>query len=303
MNAAHEAGHRYLKSGETTGVEVRRRSNETRQDDKANRGPRTEKVRELFHSLLSAESYPRGVQFLTELADAGLSLIYPSVCQLCHAQRAGPGEGYVCLPCRSRVKLIQPPLCNCCGMPFQGDISHVFTCAECHRWKPAFSRARAAAVAKGTLLEAIHKYKYESGLWLEPFLTGLLIRQAAPELSTAGWDAIVPVPLYPAKERERGFNQAERLARQLSRAAGIPLQKGFVRRHIPTPTQTRLSREERRQNVSRAFRVPSSGRVRGQRIVLVDDVFTTGATTHACASALIQAGAAEVCVWTVARGT
>jgi len=112
----------------------------------------------------------------------------------------------------------------------------------------------------------------------------------------------VPIPLHATKEREREFNQAERLARRLSRATGIPVARGLVRRVVATRTQTRLSREERIANVRHAFAMGKGKRLDGERIVLLDDVFTTGATSSACARVLRAAGAGEVCVWTVARG-
>jgi ComF family protein len=130
----------------------------------------------------------------------------------------------------------------------------------------------------------------------------LLISKAAPDLARHAWDVIVPVPLYPARQRHREFNQAQRLARCLSKATGIPLASNCLRRVLPTDTQTRLSRKERRENVKHAFGLGGTKRLDRARIVLVDDVFTTGATTNACARILKRAGAAEVCVWTLARG-
>jgi ComF family protein len=104
------------------------------------------------------------------------------------------------------------------------------------------------------------------------------------------------------KHREREFNQAERLANHLSAATGIPLNDKLLRRVMPTPTQTQLTREQRAANMRCAFVANDSASLDGARIVLVDDVFTTGATTSACARALRAAGAGDVCVWTVARG-
>ena len=150
--------------------------------------------------------------------------------------------------------------------------------------------------------EVIHRYKYRRALWYEPFLADLLVRQASPELQNAGWDMIVPVPLHPARKREREVNQAERLADRLSAATQIPVNKRLLRRILPTRTQALLSRQERLANVRRAFAMQGGQRLNGERIVLLDDVFTTGATTGACAKVLVAAGAGEVCVWTVARG-
>jgi ComF family protein len=108
--------------------------------------------------------------------------------------------------------------------------------------------------------------------------------------------------LHPLKLREREFNQAERLAGHLSRATDIPLNSRLLRRVNPTMTQTKLSRDQRAANMKNAFAVRENAPAKGRRIVLLDDVFTTGATTNACAQVLRAAGAAEVAVWTVARG-
>jgi ComF family protein len=156
-------------------------------------------------------------------------------------------------------------------------------------------------VASDLVLDVIHRYKYGRAVWFEAFLAGLLERQARPELQSQDWDWIAPVPLFPVKEREREFNQAARLAAQLGRATGIPVNERMLQRVRHTRTQTQLTRPERAANMRGAF---AAGTVdlRGVRVVLVDDVLTTGATTNACAEALRAAGAADVCVWTVARG-
>jgi competence protein ComFC len=237
--------------------------------------------------------------------EAALSFLYPPVCQICGNARAGPVEGYVCEGCRrgpDGVRPIRPPWCERCGLPFAGALTTAFECSNCRDQDLAFTTARAAAAAAGVVLEVIHRYKYAGATWLEPFLAGLLVDAAAPALAPGRWDAIVPVPLFPLKERERGFNQAERLARQLSRATSIPLHTRWVRRVRPTRTQTLLDRAARAANMHRAFAPAPGARCDGARVVLVDDVLTTGATTSNCARALRAAGAAEVCVWTVARG-
>jgi competence protein ComFC len=232
----------------------------------------------------------------------GLSYLYPEVCQLCGAARATPEESYLCSDCRSRARFIGAPFCTRCGFPFEGAITQEFECNNCRQRNWSFRYARAAVVARDPVLEVIHRYKYGRALWFEPFLAGLLITRAKPSLETEAWDAIVPVPLHPAKQREREFNQAERLSRHLSRATGLPLHTRWLRRISPTRTQTQLSREERLNNMRGAFALRRGVRLPGKRLVLVDDVFTTGATTDACARALRAGGAGEICVWTVARG-
>lgn len=240
--------------------------------------------------------------FAQNWLNVGLGFLYPETCQLCREQPATAREGFVCQRCRTQVRFIRPPFCERCGLPYPGDLTTPFECANCREMELHFNSARSAAIARGIVREAIHRYKYQRALWFEPFLAGLLIREATPVLSEQHWDFIVPVPLHSVKQREREFNQAERLADHLSAATRIPLNKKLLRRVIPTATQTLLTREQRATNMRAAFEVSGQSGLDGERIVLVDDVFTTGATTSACAKALRAAGADDVCVWTVARG-
>jgi competence protein ComFC len=236
--------------------------------------------------------------------DASLGFFYPDLCQICEKIRATKQEGYVCVNCRAGpggVRFIQAPFCERCGLPYEGDISQKFECGNCREMRLHFAFARAAVVASPLVLEVIHRYKYKGALWFEPFLVFLLETQAVPALRSSDWDWIVPVPLHPMKEILREFNQSERLAAHLSAAVGIPLKK-ILRRIEETRTQTLLSRAERATNVKNAFQLRAECRLDGERIVLVDDVLTTGATTSACAKKLVKAGAGQVCVWTVARG-
>ena len=233
-------------------------------------------------------------------------LFYPPVCQLCRVEPATPVEGFVCRTCRLRpgnLRYVRPPFCQRCGLPFDGEISAGFECANCRDVDLHFVNARAAVVATPLVLEVVHRYKYNRAMWFEPFLADLLVGEMASELREGRWDVVVPVPLFPVKEREREFNQAERLARRLGEAADVPVNARLIRRVQPTRTQTLLSRTERARNVGRAFAPWPGARLRRQRVVLVDDVLTTGATTNACARVLRHLGASEVCVRTVARGT
>lgn len=243
------------------------------------------------------------VAHLKDFANAALGFIYPEVCQICGDARATSAEGFICAQCWRQVRFIRPPFCDRCGLPFEGEITTDFECTNCREMELHFSSARSAVVASGMVLEVIHRFKYQRAMWFENFLADLLIREAAPALRGEKWDWIVPVPLHPAKEREREFNQAGHLARHLSRATKIPANEKLIQRVKSTRTQTLLTRQERAANVQKAFAMRVHGqKLNGEKIVLLDDVFTTGATTSACARVLQAAGAGEVCVWTVARG-
>ncbi len=237
--------------------------------------------------------------------DRFLALFYPDVCQICREEKATAREGYVCAQCWSKrdgVQFIVAPYCKCCGLPFDGEITGAFECSNCRDEQFHFRSARAAVRLSGLVQDVIHRYKYNQAAWFEPFLVDLLVRPAVPVLAGEEWDWIVPTPLHWMKLRSRSFNQSLRLAKALSKATNIPVKTNLLRRTERTRTQTRLTRAQRAENVKRAFQFKHRHTLDGARIVLVDDVLTTGATANACAKLLMQNGASVVDVWTVARG-
>ncbi len=242
------------------------------------------------------------ISLLKTAWDAALNFVYPPVCQVCRNERATASEGYVGGKCWSDLRFLTAPFCERCGLPYDGSITHSFVCQNCQGLDFGFRFARSAMVANPMILQVIGSYKYNRAVWFEPFLGDLLTRQAAPSLAAQKWDLVVPVPLHPVKEREREFNQAERLARHLGRALGLPVNTRLVRRSRFTGTQTLLTSPQRAANVHGAFGPRAGKQLDGERVILVDDVLTTGATTSACARALRECGASDVCVWTVARG-
>jgi len=185
----------------------------------------------------------------------GLGFFYPEICQLCETERATARDGFVCARCWRQVRFIKPPFCGRCGLPFAGDITTPFECTNCREMELHFRSARSAVVARGGVLEAIHRFKYQRQLWFEPFLAGLFLREAAPALRGQDWDLVAPVPLHPVKQREREFNQAGRLAAHLSAALQIPMNEKLLRRVIPTATQTLLTRQQRTANMRGAFAI------------------------------------------------
>ncbi len=233
--------------------------------------------------------------------DTALSFVFPDVCQSCSRNRATKREGYVCEDCRAKVRYIEAPFCDRCGLPFEGEITGEFECTNCREMELHFASARSAVTARAPVLDVIHRYKYDGQMWFEEFLTELFVKGASDWFGEHSVDALLPVPLFPVKQRERGFNQAERLARRLGAAVNVPIRIDILKRVLPTPTQTRLSRSQRAENMRHAFALKGEHRLKGATFVLIDDVFTTGATTSACAKLLLKAGAEHVAVWTVAR--
>lgn len=235
-----------------------------------------------------------------------VALVYPDLCQVCRNEQATAAEGYVCGRCWSGIEgihFIAEPFCRCCGNPFEGEISSSFECSNCRDQKLYFRSARAAVKMTGLMKEVIHKYKYNQALWFEPFLGGLFGRSAVECLKKSEVRALVPIPLHWKKKWERSFNQSERLANLLSAKTGIPVYAKLLKRIQPTPTQTRLTRAQRMENVKGAFVYNAKSNLNGGTVVLIDDVLTTGATASECAKVLMRNGASSVDVWTVARGT
>lgn len=162
--------------------------------------------------------------------------------------------------------------------------------------------ARAATLyeADGTIRQAILLFKYGGRLSLGRHLGRLMVEVADRLLDPREFDLLIPVPLHPKREQERGFNQATLLAKEVGRGCGLPVGRRLLRRVRATEAQ-RGARKEREANVKGAFRVDRPEKVNGRRVLLIDDVFTTGATVSECAKALMAAGAAEVAVYTLAR--
>ncbi|MBR90833.1 MAG: hypothetical protein CMO66_06140 [Verrucomicrobiales bacterium] len=231
-----------------------------------------------------------------------LGMFYPNICQACQRHPAYHHEGYVCTACRSHIRHIQTPFCDKCGLPFPGDLDTEFICSNCIDQAWAFDSARSVAYSGGILRDIIHRFKYMGANWFECFLTGAFMAKAGKELHPGQWDGVISTPLHPVKLRERGYNQANCLAKSLANHLNTPLITNTLKRTKATKPQATLSRSERLQNVKDAFKVSDKQSIEGLKLVLVDDVMTTGATVSACADSLKRSGANTVAVWTLARG-
>lgn len=231
-----------------------------------------------------------------------LGLVYPRNCAVCSTPLPEGSRDWLCGPHLGAVKLIRPPCCRRCGAPFAGELTAPPTCARCAEMRLHFEMGICAVELAGVAQECVHNFKYRKQLWLDQHLAAWLGDAAAPRVPWAAVDLIVPVPLFPRREREREFNQAEWIAAPLARRFGKPLAARALRRVRDTLSQTTLDREERAKNVRGAFVVRDADAVRGRGIALVDDVLTTGATTSECARELKKGGARRVFVLAVARG-
>lgn len=231
----------------------------------------------------------------------GLDLIYPRACGAC-GRDLGLDDSHLCWECKADIQMISHPFCSVCGNPLEGRIDHSYTCYHCHEARPHFDRARSAARFGETLSKMVHSFKYHSAFWLEDDLADLLLACCETHFELRAIDLVTCIPLFHVRRRERGFNQSGLLASALARRLGRPCRANAVRRTRDTLTQTHLTAKERASNVHLAFSVPRPPVVFGRRVLLVDDVMTTGATVNECARALKEAGAAQVLVVTLARG-
>ncbi|MGH9748125.1 MAG: ComF family protein [Candidatus Acidiferrales bacterium] len=236
--------------------------------------------------------------------DALVSVLLPAPCRICGATLTDASRIPICAACFASIAPISAPICGICGRPFElapQVPSAPGLCRLCRSNFYAFDRARSFALYNDALAGAIVLLKYEEvtslGNWFSERLAELV--QAAGEDFRA--DVVVPVPLHPDRRRERGYNQAELIARPLARHLGLKVGSYLLVRTKPRPAQLVLSRSEHWKSVRGAYATRHGARVDKLRILLVDDVLTTGATLDACSRALKKAGAATVIGLTVAR--
>jgi ComF family protein len=230
------------------------------------------------------------------------ALFFPALCRVCHQPIPLFTAVPVCTDCLQSAKPYEGLECAKCGLFLEGPtlLHGTVFCGLCRRGAFAFEQARSFGWYEGTLRTLIHCLKYDGFRPLGKPL-GRHLASAARRLDAASFDLALPVPLHAKRQRRRGFNQAALLAAELAKIYGIPVAADDCVRVRDTRPQTGLRAAERRKNVARAFHVPFPQRVKSRRVLLIDDVLTTGATANSCASALLDAGAEGVWVTTLAR--
>jgi ComF family protein len=254
------------------------------------------------------------------LVRAAEGLVFPPVCVACAEPLLTTAErhdevNWFCKACLDKIEPQVSPYCSKCGEMYDGAFTNAFRCSNCEGLKLEFDFAVASCRACGPVRDLIHRFKYGRRLHLRASLTTLLLRVLEEERlkheDLARW-LLVPVPLHPERESDREFNQSWELCVRLAQFTGIPAAQ-VLERTLPTVKQANLNRRQRQENLRGAFRlrqprwwqrhvaVPPD--LQGRKILLVDDVLTTGSTTSECARVLKNAGGAEkVVVITVARG-
>jgi ComF family protein len=226
-------------------------------------------------------------------------LLFPPICAGCRRLVAHPGT--LCGKCWSGLMLLERPWCEVLGTPFAHEMGEGFLSADAIANPPPFNRARAAVAYSGVARRMVQALKYRDQTDLARWMAEWMLRAGAELLADA--EIVAPVPLHRRRFFWRKFNQSAELGRAIARLSGLPFEPGAVARIKTTRQQVGLGLKERKDNVRGAFKVPpqSELHVRGRRVLLVDDVYTTGATVSAAAQALKRAGAANIDVLTFAR--
>jgi ComF family protein len=234
---------------------------------------------------------------LRRLAAAALDMLLPPRCLSCGASVGSAGT--LCASCWGAIGFLGEPCCACCGAPFEFALSGAAVCGACARRQPPFARARAAMRYDEASRKLILAFKHGDRLHLAPAL-GVWLRRAGAGL-IAEADVIVPVPLHWTRLFARRYNQAAVLAQALRPPGGPPLGADWLIRRRRTPSQGKRNAAARERNLKGAFALQPGRSVKGKRVLLIDDVFTTGATVGECARVLRRAGASAVDVLTLAR--
>ena len=238
-------------------------------------------------------------RFLKAAAD----LVFPRSCVHCADAIEDSPYDFLCAACTKELLPCLPPACKTCGYPFYGVLVGPRICPHCAELSPVFDQGKTLFLAKGPGRSLLHDLKYHRGFYVLKDLRQMVAttRHYLDYLQNA---VLVPVPLHPTKERERGFNQSEKIANMLASTTDGRSQVGnLLIRHQYTRTQTRLNQAERYQNVKNAFAMaPNTVLIPDKQYILVDDVFTTGSTLNACASVLRKAGATYLKVVTLGHG-
>lgn len=235
---------------------------------------------------------------MNSFLDACKNLIFPAYCLECERRLPEGRPPLFCDDCLSGISVITSPYCTCCGLPFKSGQAHL--CSQCHVKPYSFTLARASVFYQGPVTSLISDFKFNGKLTGLPTLTALAKKSTGfHDLSEP--DIIIPVPLHARRLRERGFNQASLLAHAVFQHNKKKITSSLLVRNRATSPQTGLNGRLRRKNLFGAFSIKQPEMVQGKRILLVDDVFTTGSTVNECSRTLNKHGAEQVEVFTLCK--
>ena len=226
-----------------------------------------------------------------------ITFVFPAKCRRCDTPMGVGKVHYLCNACWDQIELLKPPWCQICGLPRWSAV-----CADCREHPPLFRRLRAVAFYEPTLREAIHLMKYEKKQVISKHLIQLLQAHLPQDLASTDYDFLLPIPLHTNRLRQRGFNQAEQIAQGVAQVWGVPVRTDILLRTRDTvPLSSLESREERTKNIAGAFEVRSQDSIQGRKILLIDDIFTTGTTINEALKVLRFANPDCVDVLTLTR--
>ena len=214
-------------------------------------------------------------------------ILFPRRCPVCHEVVEDAGE-LACDICRTRLVHVRNPFCQKCGKPLNAEDQEY--CADCRRKKHFYDKGRAAFVYEEWMRGSIAKYKYSGRREYAEFYAEEILLACAREIRSWKADVLIPIPLHASRRRKRGYNQAELLAAKLSLKSGIPMDTGYLKRTKKTRAQKELSDRDRLENLKNAFSVQKKKSFY-KRIILVDDIYTTGSTMDEAARILKENGA------------
>lgn len=226
-----------------------------------------------------------------------ITFVFPAKCRRCETPMGVGKVHYLCDDCWKQIELLKPPWCQLCGLPCWSAV-----CADCREHPPLFGQLRAVAFYEPTLREAVHLMKYEKKQVISKHLNQLLQTHLPEDLVSTGYDFLLPIPLHTNRLRQRGFNQAEQIAQGVAQVWGVPVRTDILFRIRDTvPLSSLGSHEERLKNIAGAFEVRSPDPIQGRKILLIDDIFTTGTTINEALKVLQVASPDCVDVLTLTR--
>ncbi len=226
-----------------------------------------------------------------------ITFIFPAKCRRCEIPMSVGQVHYLCDTCWEQIELLKPPWCQICGLPRWGTV-----CADCCEHSPLFRKLRAVTFYEPALREAIHLMKYEKKQVISKHLIQLLQAHLPEDLASTDYDFLLPIPLHTNRFRQRGFNQAEHIAQGVAQVWGVPVCTDMLVRIRDTVPLSRLnSHGERVKNIAGAFEVRSQDLIQNGRILLIDDIFTTGTTINEAVKVLQVADPEYIDVLTLTR--
>ena len=233
---------------------------------------------------------------IQQLFETAITFLFPAQCKVCEKNIGLESIPYLCKGCWDRLEIVTPPWCEICGIQNVDGV-----CNVCATNPPRFGKLRTVAFYDAILQRIIHLYKFEKRRSLAKHLSYMMVNHLPKDCNLKEYDYILPIPIHKKRLRERGFNQSTLIAQGISNEIGIDICTDAIVRSKNTSPQSSLTRDARQTNVVGAFEIKNRNLIRGKRILILDDVFTTGATVNEAVNILWNEDPIEIDVLTLAR--